>query len=483
MSDRPNIVLIMTDQWRGDCISVLGHPVVETPYLDKMTTEGITFTRAYSTTPTCIAARAALFTGLKPANHGRVGYQDGVAWNYPTTLAGEFTRHGYQTQAVGKMHVYPERSQLGFQNVILHDGYLHFARNQHRDHGQIDDYLPWLREQLGANADYIDHGVDCNANVARPWDKPEYTHPTSWVVSQSIDFLRKCDPRKPFMLFMSFHRPHPPYDPPQSYWDQYIQREMPAPPVGDWVERYDDRADPWNPNALVGEVSANRLQRARAGYYGHMSHIDSQLQRFFEVLREYGEYDNTWFIFTSDHGEMMGDHHLWRKAYPYEGSAHIPMIIKPPVRSNAPQRVRIDTPVCLRDVMPTMLDAAGLPIPDSLDGLSMLELAQQPDQTRRFLQGEHTQFGDQSIMYVTDGHQKYVWFSKDGHEQFIDLDIDPQELHDCRHDPQYQAQVKDFRQHLIEELTGREEGFTDGEELIPGRPVKNILSFLTELQE
>lgn len=480
MTHPPNIVIIMADQWRGDCLSALGHPIVETPYLDKMTTEGITFTNAYSTTPTCIAARAALFTGLKPRSHGRVGYQDGVPWNYPVTLAGEFTKHGYQTQAVGKMHVYPERSQLGFQNVVLHDGYLHFARNQHRELGQIDDYIPWLREKLGPHADYLDHGVDCNANVARPWDKPEYTHPTTWVVSQSIEFLRKRDPRKPFMLFMSFHRPHPPYDPPQAYWDQYINREMPAPPIGDWEHIFDPYEDSWNPNALVAELSPNRLQRARAGYYGHMSHIDSQLQRFFEVLREYSLYDNTWFLFTADHGELMGDHRLFRKSFPYEGSAHIPMILKPPVNSELTKHFQVEQPVCLRDVMPTLLDAAQLPVPDSLEGQSMLNLVLEKNQpSRTLLQGEHTIFG-QSVMYVTDGHQKFVWFSGNGHEQFFDLEEDPQELHDCIDEPRYQNQIELFRQHLIHELTGREEGFTDGETLIPGRPVNPVLRFLRE---
>ena len=480
MSKRPNIVLIMCDQWRGDCLSALGHPVVETPYLDKMTTEGITFTNAYSTTPTCIAARAALFTGLKPRNHGRVGYKDGVEWNYPVTLAGEFTKNGYQTQAIGKMHVYPERSQLGFQNVILHDGYLHFARNQHRDHGQIDDYLPWLKQHMGYDADYLDHGVDCNANVARPWDKPEYTHPSTWVVTESIDFLRRRDPRKPFMLFMSFHRPHQPYDPPQAYWDQYINREMPAPPLGDWEDCFDEFEDSLNPNTLVGELSPNRLQRARAGYFGNMSHIDTQLQRFFEVLREYGEYDNTWFIFTADHGELLGDHHLFRKALPYEGSACIPMIIKPPSHREVAKRVKVDTPVCLRDVMPTLLDAADLPIPDSLDGQSMLEIvAGEQKEPRPLLQGEHTVFG-QSIMYVTNGHQKYVWFSKTGDEQFFDLDTDPQELHDVSNHLHYAEQLESFRDFLIHELGGREEGFTNGKKLIPGRPVNPVLSFLRE---
>jgi arylsulfatase A-like enzyme len=210
-----------------------------------------------------------------------------------------------------------------------------------------------------------------------------------------------------------------------------------------------------------------------------MSHIDTQLQRFFEVLREYGEYDNTWFIFTVDHGEMMGDHHLWRKAYPYEGSAHIPMIVKPPTQSDMPKHVKVDAPVCLRDIIPTLLDAAGLPIPESLDGISMLEIATGNHKPARpLIQGEHTLFGNQSIMFVTNGHRKYVWFTESGQEQFFDLDIDPQELHDARNDAGYEEEINTLRNFLIAELEGREEGFTDGKVLIPGRDVYPILSSL-----
>ena len=191
MADRPNVVLICVDQWRGDCLSIDGHPVVQTPYLDGWALDGARFARAYSATPTCVPARAALYTGLSQRRHGRVGYQDGVPWDYPVTIASEFTRHGYQTEAIGKLHVYPERSQMGFQHVVLHDGFLHYARAHHADHDRVDDYLPWLRQQLGRDADYFDHGVNCNSVVARPWDKPEHTHPTNFVVTQGIDFLRR----------------------------------------------------------------------------------------------------------------------------------------------------------------------------------------------------------------------------------------------------------------------------------------------------
>ena len=197
---------------------------------------GARLPHAYSATPVCIPARAALFTGLSPRSHGRGGYRDGVPWDCETTVAGEFTRHGYQTQAVGKMHVYPERSQLGFQNVILHDGYLHFARAKPRDYALVDDYIPWLRERLGYDADCFDHGIDGHSYVARPWDKAGELHPTHYVATQSIDFPRRRDPRKPFFLYLSFHRPRPPCDPPAWAFDPYVREDMPAPPVGDWVD-------------------------------------------------------------------------------------------------------------------------------------------------------------------------------------------------------------------------------------------------------
>ncbi|MFH1086926.1 MAG: sulfatase-like hydrolase/transferase, partial [Chloroflexota bacterium] len=288
MAQPPNIVLIMTDQWRGDCLGIAGHPVVHTPYLDQLAMDGARFACAYSATPTCIPARASLFTGLTPRSHGRVGYRDGVPWDYPVTLAGEFTRAGYQTQAVGKMHVFPERSQLGFQNVILHDGFLHFARQRGRSYDLVDDYIPWLREQVGHDADYFDNGVNCNSYVARPWDKEERLHPTSYVTSQAVDFLRRRDPRKPFFLFISYHRPHPPYDPPAWAFDMYKDKPMPDVPVGDWVDLLAPYANPGRPDAYSDDVAPWVLQRARAGYYGHMSHIDGQVNRFLEILDEYG---------------------------------------------------------------------------------------------------------------------------------------------------------------------------------------------------
>src|SRR5579859_2389245 len=299
--------------------------------------------------------------------HGRVGYEDGVPWNYPCTIAGEFAKHGYQTQAIGKLHVYPERSLIGFHHVILHDGWLGLPGEPGRDPELFDDYIPWLRQQLGREADYSEHGIDVNSVVARPWDKPEYVHPTNFVVAQAIHFLRRRDPRMPYFLFLSFRAPHPPYDPPAWAFEQYVDTDMSPVPVGDWAEIFDPYASS-RPDASVARMDPRVLHRARSGYYGHMSHVDQQVNRFLDTLVEYGLRENTYVCFVSDHGEMMGDHHLFRKGVPYEGSARVPLILTGPPTSGIKHGATYRQVLELRDVMPTLLDCANLPVPDCVEG-------------------------------------------------------------------------------------------------------------------
>ncbi len=172
--------------------------------------------------------------GLSQRTHRRVGYQDGVEFDIGTTLAGEFRRGGYQTQVIGKMHVYPERSRIGFDDVILHDGYLHHSRQRVREYAHIDDYLPWLRER-DAGSDYADSGMDCNSIVARPWDKPEALHPTNWLASRAVNWLYRRDPTQLFLLYLSFVDPHSPLQPPAWAFEQYLDAPPYEPVVGDWV--------------------------------------------------------------------------------------------------------------------------------------------------------------------------------------------------------------------------------------------------------
>ena len=169
---RPNIILLMTDQLRWDCLGYAGHPDVKTPYLDTLAAAGVSFDHTYSACPSCIAARAALHTGMEQSHHGRVGYQDGIPWEYEHTLAGELAQAGYYTQCVGKMHVHPLRNYLGFHNVELHDGYLGYSRRASIPYQEsqlvADDYFYWLKNELGISADVTHTGTECTSFLARP---------------------------------------------------------------------------------------------------------------------------------------------------------------------------------------------------------------------------------------------------------------------------------------------------------------------------
>lgn len=471
--ERPNLVLINVDQWRGDCLGFVGHPTVETPHLDRLAADGVNFSRAYAGVPSCIAARASLHTGLRQATHGRVGYQDRVPWNYETTLAGLLAGAGYHTQAVGKMHVFPERSLLGFHNVVLHDGYLHNARLNTGQIEAVDDYLPHLRAKYGPEADYVDTGLGCNGYVVRPWVYDDLDHPSAWITTQAADFLRRRDPRCPFFLFLSYHRPHPPLDPPRDYLHMYETKHLPPLARGDW-----DGAVAKGGRGLDSPVPHDEWQvdRARRAYYAQMTFIDHQLNRLTHALFAAGCQENTCILFCSDHGDQLYDHGQVAKGLPYEGSTHIPFFLRFPRSWGLPAGTTVDAPVELRDVLPTLCDLASVPVPDSIEGRSVLPLCRgETTEWRDHVHGEHT-VGNLSNHWIVDREWKYVWYSQTGMEQLFHLAEDPKEEHELS--AKRPAKLAEYRTRLINELWDREEGFVVEGKLQVGRPVKSVLNHL-----
>lgn len=472
--ERPNILFIMTDQMRGDCMGIAGHPDVKTPYLDHLASTGVRYTNAYTACPSCIPARCALHTGLKQEHHGRVGYQDRIPWEYPVTMAGELSKNGYYTQCVGKMHVHPLRNLMGFHHVELHDGYLHAYRNGSVPYAEnqriVDDYFYWLKTQIGIDRDVTDGGLECNSFTARPWMYEERLHPTNWVTDRSIDFLRRRDRSKPFFLMASYLRPHPPFDAPEAFFQLYRNQNLTPPAMGDWADEERLQRLGRLTDADTGSVDPDLMRQAQIGYYACISHLDNQIGRLIDALKDDNSYQNTVIIFTSDHGELLGDHYTFRKTRPYQGSIHIPLIIaKAP--GTRPETV-CDRIAELRDILPTMVELAGGQTPEGIDGVSLLH-----ENHREYLHGEHSG-GDLGNQYIVTKEDKFCWFMESGREQYFRLDQDPQELHDAIRDPEYQDRIAYLRNILIRELEGREEGYTDGVRLIPGRKQKSCLSFL-----
>ncbi len=474
-----NVILITVDQMRGDCISALGHPDVRTPYLDTMINKGIVFDRAYSATPTCIPARAAIFTGMTQKSHKRVGYQDFVPWDYKVTLSKVFSDNDYHTQCIGKMHVWPPRSLMGFHNVELHDGFLpHRNSNTSANTwwSRVDDYIPYLQQQAGIGGDINDWGIDCNSWVGRPYSLPEHTHPTNWVVTRSIDFLRRRDTTKPFFLWTSFVAPHPPLIPPACYFDMYINKNMRKPYVGDWAENKGGNYP--NVDCFEGVLAEDDSRRMQAGYYGLITHLDHQIGRLIRALKDEGVLDNTVILFTSDHGEMLGDHHMFRKSQAFEGSVSIPMILFDPGSNlDLPRGERVSALVELRDVMPTLLDVADLSIPDSVEGKSLLNFVRNKESQRTYLHGEHTsQQNASSTQFIVTENEKYIWFSHTGEEMLFDLKADPHELRNLAQLADYSDRLHELRNILIKELEDREEGYSDGKHLHIGKIPKTVLN-------
>jgi len=464
---RPNILLLMVDQWRADALGCAGHPVVETPHLDTLAAGGTRFRQAYTACPSCIAARAALLTGMTPAHHGFVGYQDAVNWQYEHTLPRTLGQAGYQTHCVGKMHTHPQRNRVGFDDVQLHDGYLHYGRRGGQDYGRVDDYLPWLRERTGmAYADYIDTGMGCNGYAVQPWTRDEMLHPTAWVTTQSIDFLRRRDPTHPFFLMASYHRPHPPLDPPKSYLERYLAKPLPPLPVGDWVEHDLDLC-----RGMDSPVPRDPAQvdLARRAYYAQCTFIDHQVNRLFMALSEDGLLTNTVIVFVSDHGDLLYDHRFIAKSQPFAGSAGVPLIVAlPRDRWSARTGEQVsDAVVELRDLYPTFCELADTPIPDSVDGHSLLPLMRgAASAVREWLHGEHTA-GPWSNHWLTDGREKYVWYAQTGRELLFDLDSDPAECHNLG--DRQPDRLALWRGRLAAELDGRPEGFVADGRLLAGQ--------------
>ena len=462
MPEQPNIVFIITDQMRGDCMSLAGHPVVRTPNLDMLARRGTWFPASYSTVPSCIAARATIFTGQSAGTHGRLGYRDQVPWDFHTTLTRELAAAGYHAHCVGKTHFYPQRTLLGFHSLDSYEG------DQNFDGQYVNDYHEWLREQTNGRLRETDHGVDWNSWYARPSHLPEELHNNTWVVTRGLEFLRRRDRTRPFFLNLSFHRPHPPIDPPQSYFDLYRDAAVPEPPAGEWAAAHD--APPEDVNAWRGRLDRREQEMAVRAYCAQIAHIDNQIGRFLMALGK-ARVGPTWVVFTSDHGEMLGDHHLWRKTYAYEGSARTPLIVCPPEGSTVHE---CPAPVCQQDLMPTFLEAAGAPIPAGVEGRSLLPLleseAAQRD-WREFVHGEHSgcYAPEHGMQYLTDGRQKYIWYTLTGQEQLFDLREDPQELRDLAPLAEHGEDLERWRSRLVEELAGRpQDGLSDGKQLIAG---------------
>ena len=461
MADQPHVLLITTDHWPASLLGIAGHPVIQTPTLDQLARNGVRFTNAYSECPVCIPARRTLMTGTPPRVHGDRTFQTTLPMPPLPTLAQTFRAAGYQAFAVGKIHVYPQRDRIGFDDVIL-------AEEGRPQWGTTDDYEIFLGEKGFAGRQF-DHGMSNNEYVTRPWHLPEECHVTNWTTRQLARMIRRRDPSRPGFWYLSFTHPHPPLVPLQHYWNIYQKIEPPLPHKADWSS--DDAALParvkmqqvgWNCS------SDTEIKTALRAFYALCTHIDHQIRMVIGTLREEGLLDSTVVVFTSDHGDMLGNHGLWAKRLYYEDSANVPMILMGTAHDKRVGHHRIDKRlVGWQDVMPTLLDLAGIDIPPSVTGLSMVG-----PRKRDYLYGECNE-GSTATRMIHDGRYKLIYYAAGNRCQLFDLDNDPHESVDLSGTPQGAAGIDRLKQCLIDELYGDDQEWMQNGQLV-GLPDKEV---------
>jgi arylsulfatase A-like enzyme len=467
---RPDILLIMPDQMRGDCLSILGDTVVRTPAIDELAKRGTLFRRAYSTVPSCIPARYAMLTGLYPQTSGVVGFRQKPVT--ARTMPQSFQDAGYATALVGRdMHQSANARELGYQQVIRGSTYIandDYAAELKQIVPEMPEIRAWVRGL----------GLDYNLWPARPWPLGNEWHPTSWVVRKTREVLKQAVPSQPLFLTASFYAPHPPLFPPEEYFDAYLNRELPSPAHGDWVD--------WPSLSAKGSDGGHRvllqgetLKRAQAGYFGLIEHLDHEIAPLIADFQARSDSaGHAWVIaLVTDHGEMLGDHGYFRKCEPFEGSANIPFIIAASGGLGLRPGGRCLRPVCLEDLMPTLLELAGAPC-SNVDGVSLVPMLRGENQeVRPWLHLEHAPCysEEQAFHALTDGRFKYVWRPHDGRELLFDLDRDAREEHDLSVDASQRELLEQWRGRLVQRLAKRPEGFSDGSRLIPGRPYKPLV--------
>lgn len=463
MPTAPNVLLIVTDQHRGDCIGrdpaaatdSDGQSIIHTPHLDALTAEGALFSRGYTPVPSCAPARRCLRTGQTPVSSNSTNWIT-ADWNFEAELSQIFQTAGYETMGIGRFHHYPRDESMGFERTAYHPGH---------------DYDTWLSDRVpDTQITDTSHGIGPNGWDARPFHLDESLHPTVWTTNRALEGLDSREADRPFFLHLSYLKPHTPFDPPRAYWDLYEDRDLPAPAIGDWVDDHHGGAIPSipRPDAWRAELPDGIIERARQGYYGLITQIDHQLNRVFHRLRSAGEWENTIVIMTSDHGDMLGDHHLWRKCYGYEASSRVPFIVKPPRDMDIDRGRIVSQPVGLEDVMPTLLETCDIPIPDTVDGRSVLPLLRSGDTDwRDYYHGEHGPIyePENATQYLISEQFKYLWNPVTDDELLFDLEADPLECRDLSDSPSHAALITTVRDRLIDRLTGRQEGFVDNGQL------------------
>jgi arylsulfatase len=425
MATRPNILWYCTDQQRFDTIRALGNPHVETPTIDHLVHNGVAFTHCYCQSPICTPSRSSFMTGLYPSRvrNTRNGNESFPSW--PPVISKLMSESGYHCGLVGKFHLQSAGKRT---EPRIDDGfsYWKFSHAPRDDWESGHDYADWVKS-LGGNLDELRESED---------RVPTEIHQTTWASERAIEFIEQ-DHASPWFLNINIYDPHPPFIPPKSYAEKFRVEDMPGPHFQDSDlvnQRRLKEVDFQDEARTPLEHDAHRRQ---ALYYAMIAQIDTQFARILDELEATNQRDNTVIIFTSDHGEALGDHGLMFKGCRfYEGLVRVPLIIS---GTDYLHDCRSAGLVELLDLSATILDIGKVDQPDYMQGRSLspiLKGEQSPDQFRPFVRSEYFDALDPhftggsgvfATMHRTERYKLSIYHGKNLGELY-DLQEDPHEF-------------------------------------------------------
>jgi arylsulfatase len=459
--NQPNILLITTDQQRYDSCGPRAPAFMRTPHFDHLCREGIRFDAAYADCPLCVPSRVSIMTGKYVFGHGMDGNgPSSEVMGRESTLPTCLRDLGYQTAAIGKMHFWPQRARHGFDEMILPEDYY---RSMARSGGQLQP---------------MHHGLGQNELYPGMATVPESLTLTSWTAEQCVEYIReRRDPTAPFFLWCSFSKPHPPLDPPEPYYSMYRNCDIPQPVYGAWSED-EVCPEPFKRSRQTYSydlVPPETIREARAAYYGLITQIDYNMGRVFAALQDLDMFNDTLILYTSDHGEYLGDHHSGSKKFFHEPSAHVPFALRLPQgwenRCNGTANKHL---VTLADILPTLVCAAGGTPPPGVDGQDLIALARgEATASRPYLEatGGGRSYYSWRYYAIMDVRWKYIFYPEGGAEQLFDLESDPQELTNLAGDLAFEAKRSELAHELVHRHEARRsEAAKDGRMIV--RPLE-----------
>ncbi len=438
---RPNILFLMVDEMRADAMGCAGHPIVRTPNLDRLASQGVRFSNAYTVSPVCSPARASSFTGRYAHVHGMV--MNGLPANDGEIYLPSMLKHyGYHTAISGKLHYAPVRYGFGFDQFWSFSsegptpelGYNAFLKNKYGSPAKFPiapGTCPWPDDALGR-----DYGVFKHA--------PE-DFESNWITDRAIDYLRsRKGNSQPWFLFTSYLKPHSPSVQPKKYLEMYDPAKIPVPKLPPNAKELRAQQRGQRQRHYVDDERMIRMMSA--AYYGLVTHTDEQIGRVLTELERLGMADNTMIVFTADHGNMLGEHGRWFKGIMYEGSAHIPMIWSEPAVRRSGKGSRVERKIVENtDLVPTLLESIGLPVPQGVQGKSFLELARRGDS--RWKERAYSQLRDGMIRTP---EFKFIDNSLDGSGsvELYDMQKDLKEENNLAGSPKFRGSIEDFKKEL-----------------------------------